>query len=183
VADLDVHALEADYAVLEARGRADLEAEGFPAEDVWTTRTADLRYAGQAYELNVDAPGRIDDAEALEAIADAFRGEHTRLYGHAPDQPLELVNLRVQAWARVAKPDFAAIGLPTAEPKPPGTRRVYLEGVEQEVAVHDRDALVIGDEVTGPAILEQADCTTALLAGDTARVDQLGNLVISVGIA
>jgi N-methylhydantoinase A len=81
-------------------------------------RMADLRYAGQAYELTVPAPdGEIGEAE-LRALAEAFGAEHERTYGHrATDEPIELVNLRMVA--RLDRPRFVP-GLPLS-PTHPGT--------------------------------------------------------------
>src|SRR5262245_13675558 len=54
--------IAAIYAQLEARGRAALGADGVEPGAVTLTRSADVRYAGQAYEVGVLADGADDVA-------------------------------------------------------------------------------------------------------------------------
>ena len=60
------------------------------------------------------------------------------------------------------------------------TRAVYFNGEWHDTPVFARESLVAGDEIAGPAIIEQLDTTTVLDPGDRARVDALGNLIVSV---
>jgi N-methylhydantoinase A len=61
-----------------------------------------------------------------------------------------------------------------------GTRPVYLEGRWQDTAIFDRDRLRAGDEIAGPAIVEQTDSTTVLHPGMLGRVDEHRNIIIDV---
>jgi hypothetical protein len=64
-----------------------------------------MRYVGQSYELTIGLPDGAIDARALEDVAARFHAEHDRAYGHsAPDEPVELVNVRLTAIGRIAKP-------------------------------------------------------------------------------
>ena len=59
---LDLDAVEAVYAGLEAQGREALEGEGIPAGDSGYLRQADIRYVGQSYELTLPLPaGKLDE--------------------------------------------------------------------------------------------------------------------------
>ena len=62
-----------------------------------------------------------------------------------------------------------------------GRRRVFADGTWHDVAIYARDALPLGSEISGPAIVEQIDATTVIEPGATAQVDAIGNLRIRVG--
>jgi N-methylhydantoinase A len=158
-----------------------LESEGFGADSIWTTRSADIRYRGQAYELQIDMPAHLD-SQAAALIADRFQVEHQQRYGHMDaDQAIELVNLRVQVWGRVSKPEFRKLPDASGELEI-GRRRVWLDGSPSAVVpVYDRNELPPAGRLEGPAVLVQLDCTTLLLDRDVAETDDFGNLVITVG--
>ena len=94
---------------MEGEAHAMLSRAGVPKERWEVARTADCRYPRQAYELTVPlAGGRIDRA-ALDRLAQAFHERHRATYGHAsPDEPVQLVNLRVSALGRQAPLDLGA---------------------------------------------------------------------------
>src|SRR5204863_7227623 len=81
--------------------RRQLELEGFAPEQQRLRRSLDLRYRGQAFELNVDVDNTIDVA----AIEEAFHRRHAATYGHANrDATIELVNARLAAYGVVPEP-------------------------------------------------------------------------------
>ncbi|WP_159499727.1 hydantoinase/oxoprolinase family protein [Microbacterium sp. 18062] len=136
---------------------------------------ADLRYAGQAYELTVavsdDAGGGIADVAALER---RFRLAHESAYGHAWEHaPVELVTLRV----RVRVPRLAAdwLGAPSGAGAAAPRRRTGFdaEGVPVDYAVLDRRDVRTG--LAGPALVSQTDTTTLIPRGwRVDRVDGIG---------
>jgi N-methylhydantoinase A len=157
--------LEAGFAALEAAAVADL---GTPA----TQRLADLRYAGQSFELTV--PG-----SAAAELTQAFHREHARRYGYRiDDEPVEFVNLRLAATMPGVVPDLR-------EEKPPGTdsavrrRRVLTEDGAVEAAVLDRALMGAGSTVRGPAIIEFAEATCWVRPGWSGIVDHVGTLVLT----
>ena len=173
VGELDTAELEGVFAGLEAEGRAELEAEGVAADDVSYERRYDLRYVGQSFELT------IADEDAHGAAA-RFHDEHERAYGFAaPDEPVELVNLRLTAVGRIEKP--AAPRLPEGRaPEPHARRPVYFAeaGDYVDCPVYDRYALPAGARFAGPAIVEEFDSTTVVHPGFTASVYATGNLFL-----
>jgi N-methylhydantoinase A len=58
--------------------------------------------------------------------------------------------------------------------------RVWIDGTHHDAAVYDRTTLLAGHSFFGPAIVEQADCTTCLLPGAAAHIDSFGNLVVAL---
>ena len=142
----------------------------------------DLRYVGQNFELAVP----LDGAELpdLPTLRDRFFAVHARHYGfHNPDDPIELINVRITATGRLAAPPAAgAIYRGGEEERQVDTREVWF-GSTRPVAtvVYRRTALAPDEEIEGPGIVEQLDSTTLLGPGDRLRVDEALNLVVEVG--
>jgi N-methylhydantoinase A len=144
--------------------------------------SADLRYAGQAYELRV---GLDLDRLGVEDVAEAFGAEHERRYGFRdPAAPIELGTARLAVTGpEIALPEERLRrrtgGDPTG-PVPSGKRTVlpWMSGVDGPVgaAVYRRGELLAGDGFGGPAVVEQDDTTVVVPAGWLATVDGAGNL-------
>ena len=162
--------LAAGWAGLEADVRASMD-------DAVVVRSADCRYRGQSFELEVMAP---DDGDTTSGLARAFHDAHRERYGYAlPEEAIEVVNLRVRAEA--PRPVFALPSVPpgrgSAEARR-GERTVRIEGRDTACAVFERDALGAGDRLHGPTIVAGVDATCLLLPGQHAEVDGVGNLLI-----
>ena len=144
-------------------------------------RLADFRYSGQGTELSVSFPlGKVDKQTTNTAINN-FHKLHRQLYTFSdPDAPVELVNLRVQAFGlleHIAPPIIDV----TKEIEPTSKKSrlaVIDQEIFEEVKVFDRDELCHGHVIYGPAIIDQLDSTTILLRNQKLFVDQFGNLLI-----
>jgi N-methylhydantoinase A len=167
-----------------ARQAADwFDLEGIPGEARQITRTVDMRYAGQNYELPVALPDGPFDAGTLALLAEGFAAEHRRMYGFvAEGEPVQLVTFRIEATGLVRKASLTAKPLGGADPEPAreGSRDVWLPESGGFVAapVYARDRLSPGNRIAGPAIVEQMDSTTLVLPGMGARVDGYDNLIL-----
>lgn len=166
-----------------ARAATDqLVRDGVPADRITVTASADCRYLGQGYELNVALPGW--DPQQLKAIPEMFHAAHAERYGHANRaEAVELVTVRIAAVgaydrAVEAAPPSAGHGDATAAVV---TRRdVRIPGFERTtVPIYERTALRYGDRFDGPAVVRQMDSTTVLLAGQRAEVLDGGDLLIT----
>lgn len=152
---------------LVSMAQADLQREGIAETDMNFDVSLDLRYEGQAYELNIPfAP----------AVAQDFHHTHEQTYGHALRQrPVEIVNLRVHGVGLIDKPSFQAVradstaAVAFAEKDSPryGTIKLFK-----------RDELAAGAVFQGEALVFQMDSTTYVPPGWQARVDGLMNLIL-----
>jgi N-methylhydantoinase A len=170
------------YDGLAGRAGDALAVEGFTREQRRLRRSADLRYFGQAYEVRVEVPeGPVTD-ELVASVAEVFHDDHHALYGYDnradTRQQVEWVNLRVTGIGPIRKPSVPQVppgrGAQIART---GSRPVFFDDWV-DAAVYDRVRLGAGDEVTGPAVLEEFSSTVPLHPGFTARVDAHGNLVV-----
>lgn len=181
-----VHPEEANqvFADLDAQALADLAGEGFDREQVDLIHQMDLRYAGQGYEIRVSLPPGPLTAETLAAARSEFDTLHERLHGHRADTaPVDVVSYWTIALARVPK-----VQLRTGHTEARGAkesrksdRQVFFpQAGWVSCPVYHRDFLVPGDEIVGPAIIEQVDSTTVVHPDQVLTVDPFGNLIISV---
>ena len=144
--------------------------------------SADLRYVGQNYEIQVPWDGRALDARAIAALADAFHAAHERQYGFASDvETIQLVSVKAKAVGALPAPPIPRLA-PTPDATPCAERRTVFEwGRPRMSPVYRRGDLAPGQAVHGPAIVEQLDTTVVVFPGDRMRVDAWGNLVIALG--
>ena len=187
-AETDVDALNDAFGGLEASVRGLLEADGIAPRDVTLDRSAQMRYIGQSYEVTTPVPAGELDAAAIEAIAREFHVAHEREYGVASDTfEVAFVTLRVTGIGHTAKPASddlaAAIGSNNGDGAGRGSvkerRRVYFGGDHHEVDVHDVGRLSVGQEIAGPAIIEQPDGVIVLPPGSIGRADRFDNVLIT----
>ena len=183
-ADITPEHLQRLFDVLEEQTNTALEQDGVPASQRVFRRTADMRYVGQAYEVNVPVPDGALDAAAIEIMLRRFHDLHQQLYAHNnPEKTVEFVSGRVAAIGLMSAPPMRTKRCAAARRAPKEHRPVYFEesGGFVDTAVYDRDALGPGAKLTGPAIVEQIDTTTVVLPGQSVSVDDFGNLLISTG--
>lgn len=174
--ELDATGLAALYDELTADARRVMALEGYDVAAAEFRYFADLRYVGQAYELTVPAL-RLD----LDELTELFHREHERTYGHRSHKDaVHLVNARLTARIplRAASPHFA----------PPAA----MERRDRPVAFDERgggSVAVIGRsdlDATprqGPFVIEEYDCTCVVGPGETACLDEAGNIDIALEAA
>jgi N-methylhydantoinase A len=170
---------------LEAEARARLGEDGFSPDQIEIRRFASLHYQGQSFELRVPiAAGALDPA-ALAAIEEAFGVEHERTYGHRAgvDEPVELVSLEVIGRGVPETPRGSLAASASLAPDiaiAAPTRRAYF-GPSQgwlEAKVLNRSALQTPCQ--GPCVVEEYDATCLVPPGWTARLDEFGNIALSM---
>jgi N-methylhydantoinase A len=174
-------ALRDAFAEMEAAARLQLDREGFAPEQQKLLRSLDLRYRGQAFELNlaVGEPRGDGPLPPVDRIEADFHRHHREIYGHSnPQATVELVNARLTAYGLVPKPaaeHHAAVGA-SRDAALVERRPVWFGGRAHACPVWDRDRLPDGIELEGPAIVEEFGATTVVPPGWRGRCDDHGNL-------
>ncbi|MBN9477052.1 MAG: hypothetical protein ABS43_16275 [Bordetella sp. SCN 67-23] len=145
----------------------------------------DLRYLGQNAELILDIAAGELDAAALARAVDAYHVRHADLYGYdMRAQGVEVVNLRVSVVIARERLEAAAIARQDARTDPVAgapTRRVWFAATGfVDTPVLQRDGLLAGACLDGPAIVEQMDTTTVIPPGSSTRVGADGSLHIDL---
>ena len=183
---LNAEQMGAAFAPLETAGRLWLADQGIDAADGELIRSADLHYRNQGYELTVPVPaGRLSTDAVAQAVG-AFHDLHKRLYTYnMPEIPVQLVNLRVTAVGQLPRPKPAEMGTAAGAPAVLTHRLVTFRRGEPELEtpVYRREELLGGASIAGPAIIEQADTTTVLWPGFTAKVDKHGSILIEAVVS
>lgn len=181
VAQADLTYIQEIFDGLAAEGRAQLDREGIAVADQEVQRLAELRYMGQAHEVTLAVPdGPITNA-VVAATRARFDEMHKALYNHAsPEAPAMFVTLAVRAVGRTPNPTFKRLAAGTDAPVPVATRRVCFGPDDKfpDTPIYDRERLLAGQRIAGPAIVEQMDSTTLIPPGTTAEVDEIGSLIL-----
>jgi N-methylhydantoinase A len=182
MSELSVADVNGMFGPLGAQAIADLVSDGFAPEHIDIQRALDLRYAGQGYEITMPCAASALQNGGLPGLRSQFDQQHQSMFGHmAPQQPVEVVSYRVRGLGRVPPvelPRFKPTGATLANAWRE-TRRVRLDGRDIDCPVYQRERLDVGMAVVGPAVLDQLDCTTVIHAGQTARVDEWKNLIVT----
>ena len=180
-------ALEAAFGRLEDDARAVMADTGLALETATVRRLADGRFLGQGFDLCVPLPdGPYDDGDATRrALQAAFETAYREKFSLTPpDVPVEFINIRVAVRAPVAGGGIALEGPRERAGGEPikGRRPAYFPeaGGVVETTVYDRYRLVAGDDLTGPAVVEEEGSTLVVGPGATARVAPSGNLMVTL---
>ncbi len=179
-------AMEDAFRTLRADADAWFEGEGIAAGSKKITRTVDMRYAGQNYELPISLPDGPVTPASLDHLAEGFAEAHRRMYGFvAEGEAVQLVTFRIEAAGLVRKARFQpqAEAGPDASAAITGRRDMWLPEAGGFVScpVYDRERLQAGNRIAGPAIVEQMDTTTIVLPGMVAVVEPYMNLILEAG--
>ena len=179
VAPADVNGM---FERMVAQALEELRDDGFAADHIRIERALDMRYAGQGYEIAVPCPVQPLQEADLKQLRTTFDQQHQAMFGHmAPQEPVEIVSFRVRGIGLVPPVEMPKF-------KPAGTtlrdarrelRHVRFDGRELDCPVYQRERLDVGLTVAGPAVLDQFDCTTVICPGQTARVDEWKNLIVT----
>jgi N-methylhydantoinase A len=171
------------FETLDAQVDSWFEQEAIEEDRRIVNRTADMRYVGQNYELQVPVPAGAIGKETLKALVAGFEQAHLQRFGFiAEGEAIQIVTLRVEAAGLVNKAQFAPRpdAGPVCEAAIIGSRKVYMDEVKDFVPcpVYAREKLQAGNRISGPAIVEQMDTTTVILPDLQATVDPYLNLIL-----
>ena len=171
------------YAEQGDEGEATIKREGVPVRELRRVWSADMQFQGQSHILSVgvESPGI-----GVEGLRKAFAIAYDRRFGiELAEIPPVLVNLHTAVIGVRPEISLAVLGAgqrePTLKAAQLGERRVWFADGWQQTPVYAREKLPLDVAFSGPAILEQLDCTTVVEPGDRVTQDKLGNLLITLG--
>ena len=179
--DLSDAKLAADLSELQTRASEALLKDNIPTSEHEITYQADLRYAGQAFQITIDFTEDELKNKGVALLTDQFDAEHEQLFTFKLDDGHEVLMIRAVAKAKakpIAERQIGQTGMSLEECKIIESR-FYYEGDWYDANIYDRNKLNIGLEVAGPAIVGEMDSTTVILPGFVATVDAIGNLLIN----
>ena len=185
---VDWEVLERRYAPMEETLRRRLLGEGANPQQITLTRSLDIRYVGQEYAITVP----LDDAlfrngsvraEAYERVRAAFDAEYLDVYGHSnPEEDAEVATIRVRATGRTSiDHEVFATAAPVEDDR--GSRErtqpAIVNGAAMDVRFIARSNMSPGVTEPGPAVVEEATCTTFVPPDFTAAIDASGHLILT----
>jgi N-methylhydantoinase A len=177
---LDLDAVETAFQELEDEASA-LMPEG---SELLVRRSVDLRYSGQDYPLEIETEGPCNHAAVKSDWEARFEAAYNELYGKVDDDnPVELASVRVHVSQPAPQLDIARPAA-TSDAPPKASRKIYVSaqaGMES-ASVYERTDLRIGQEIAGPAIVEERESTTVIGPGDRLSVNAFGCLVVDLAI-
>lgn len=179
--ELTTEQLLADLEELHERASVSLNEDGIPADRQEVIYQADLRYAGQAFQISMEFTAQEIKARGIELLTGQFDREHEQLFTFALGKDHELVMIRAVVKARsrdIAETEIGKAEFDLEQCRVHDTR-FYYEGDWHDAVIYDRNLMRAGLRVAGPAIVVEMDSTTVVLPGYEARVDQIGNLLIT----
>ena len=181
VDEITVDEFSTELDELRNRASESFEADGIPADQQEVTYEADIRYAGQAFQLSLETTAEQIREKGLAVLTDEFDRQHEQLFTFAHGKDHEIVMLRAIVRAkRIGMVDIS-IGKSKAslEDAKIHTTKYYYEGGWHDAIIYDREKLGAGTTVPGPAIVQEMDSTTLILPDHSALVDDIGNLLIN----
>ena len=192
---LDDERLERAFTELERQASAVIEANGVEAGAIGLRRCADLRYRRQTNELIVEHPG------TLAALVERFERTYEDFYGRGAgyrEAGIEITTLRVEATGATAKPQptVVATEAPASTSAPaagaggnghrpltaPQSRRIVDPATAEplQATVRQWADMRPGELVPGPAVIEHPTTTVYVSGGQSAALDRLGNLELTI---
>lgn len=176
--------IEKVFRDLEQQGCDAIAATSIKPHRITVKRALDMRYVGQEHPVTVELPMRVFQQQDRNAIKRHFDDDHMLRYGtSAPAERAEIVSLRATVTGLMKKPPQEKVQKGTNAPSKAafaGKRKVFLDGRFRDAPTYARAALLAGNRITGPALIEEHASTTVLMPGDRLTVDAYGNLVIVV---
>ena len=173
------------YRDITAEARDMLSRSGIPEENWLFRYYLDIRYGNQAYELTVPVESSEIEEGALDAIAERYHAQHFTTYDYnAPDEPIQLVNMRASAIGKFGA-DFIAPRTSSAngskDVSPRSHREVYFkESGQTSCPVYDRGDLSAGAEIEGPAVIQESSSTVIVYPGQRAAATEFRTIEITV---
>jgi len=164
-----------NYNKLKEEATELLKSENVTEADMNFSLTADMRYIGQEYYVNV----QLVEPFNLEEINKNFHDTYEKQYGHStPEGPCEFINLRLIALGKIQK--SASIKSANEETDRADTKREVIFNQEvHQTDVLSRQKIKTNNKFKGPAVIEESTATTVVPPNYNIVKDDFGNIIIS----
>ena len=170
-----------DLKDLKDKASQSLMKDGVSDSNLEVTYQADVRYAGQAFQITVEFDEKEYEAKGIKLITDAFDDEHYQLFTFKLSDGHEI--LMIRAIVKVAQAEINSSANPSSgsslEEAIIQESRFYHESQWHDAKIYDRNKLHAKHLIPGPAIVSEMDSTTVILPMHEAAVDEVGNLIIN----
>lgn len=179
---VEIAKIQAGFDELRGSGERWLRLDQGYSGESSVTYSADMRYRGQSYEIEVVLPTEAVSSGDITAIEEAFHRAHAKVYGHAQhDAQVQIVNLRLVVAGRQPLPQLPEIETGEGNPSPLRMISCWIAGRWRPVSLYARSDLMAGHTFNGPAVVSQDDTTTFVPDHHSVRVDSYGHLRITKG--
>ncbi|MFV9511349.1 hydantoinase/oxoprolinase family protein [Tepidibacillus sp. LV47] len=184
--DIDLEEVNQEWEGMESKAISQYLKEGISQEKVVFSRFADMRYLGQEHTVKIPVPNGEWDLDSIKEIIRRFHEIHEQHYTFKLESsPIEIVNLHLTAFGKVNKPKMYEIesSVDNGESAIKEIRPVLYEDHGWiDTKVYDRELLLAGVSINGPAIVEEQSASTVVYPNQSLKVDKYGNLIIYTGV-
>jgi N-methylhydantoinase A len=170
-----------DLTDLQEKASQSLIKDGVSDSNLEVTYQADVRYAGQAFQITVEFDEKEYETKGIQLITDAFDEEHYQLFTFKLNDGHEI--LMIRAIVKVAQSEIKHSASVSSDSSLQDAviqdSRFYHEAQWHDAKIYDRNKLHSKHLIPGPAIVSEMDSTTVILPEHEAAVDEVGNLIIN----
>lgn len=166
---------------LKEKASVSLLSDGVSASDLEVTYQADVRYAGQAFQITIDFDEKTFAKDGVSLITEAFDKEHYQLFTFKLEDGHEILMIRAIVKAKQSKISSVSLSQEkhAIEDCVIHESKYYHDSQWHDIKIYDRAKLSAGLTIPGPAIVSEMDSTTVILPNHQALVDKVGNLIIN----
>jgi N-methylhydantoinase A len=179
--DITTDKFLSDLTDLKDKASQSLIKDGADDSSLEVTYQADVRYAGQAFQITVEFDEKEYKTKGIQLITDAFDDEHYQLFTFKLSDGHEI--LMIRAIVKVSQAEINSTSNVSSDISLNDAviqdTRFYHESQWHDAKIYDRNKLQAQHLIPGPAIVSEMDSTTVILPKHEAIVDEVGNLIIN----
>ncbi len=181
VEDIDLESFISELESLKTRASISFEKDGIESDRQSVKYQADIRYAGQAFQLSLGISVNDLREKGLAILTDEFDRQHEQLFTFAHGKDHEIVMLRAVVEAQ--NEGMTEITINASNDSIDNAKiqdsQFYYEGQWYDAIIYDRGKIGVNSAIPGPCIVQEMDSTTVILPGHSATVDSVGNILIN----
>ena len=181
VEDIDLESFISELESLKTRASISFEKDGIESDRQSVKYQADIRYAGQAFQLSLGISVNDLREKGLAILTDEFDRQHEQLFTFAHGKDHEIVMLRAVVEAQ--NQGMTEITINASNDSVDNAKiqdsQFYYEGQWYDAIIYDRGKIGVNSAIPGPCIVQEMDSTTVILPGHSATVDSVGNILIN----